>query len=83
MPEALKKAESTTITCSDGYCQQFSGSTTRTEGSLQNDVSWGPDSAWYTSLAAYLASIPLAFIVLINRVPLLEVTDDVTSGYAL
>jgi hypothetical protein len=83
MPDALKKAESTTVTCSDGYCQQFSGSTTLTQSNLQYDVSWGPDSAWYTSLAAYLASIPLAFIVLINRVPLLEVTDDVTSGYAL
>jgi hypothetical protein len=83
MPEALKKAESTTVTCTLGYCQQFSGSTTTAIGDLQNDVSWGPDSAWYTSLAAFLSSIPLAFIVLINRVPLLEVTDDVTSGYAL
>jgi len=83
MPEALKKAESTTTTCTFGYCQQFSGSTSNAAGDLVFDVSWGPDSAWYTSLAAYLASIPLAFIVLINRVPLLEVTDDVTSGYAL
>jgi len=83
MPEALKKAETTTTTCSFGYCQQFSGSTTTAQGELQYDVSWGPDSAWYTSLAAFLSSIPLAFIVLINRVPLLEVTDDVTSGYAL
>jgi len=83
MPDALKQAESTTVACGFGYCQQFSGSTTNAQGDLQYDVSWGPDSAWFTSLAAYLASIPLAFIVLINRVPLLEVTDDVTSGYAL
>jgi len=83
MPDALSKAESSTTKCSFGYCQQFSGSTTNAQGILSYDVTWGPDAAWYTSLAAYLASIPLAFIVLINRVPLLEVTDDVTSGYAL
>jgi hypothetical protein len=86
MPEALKKAESTSTTCSAGYCQQFAGTETFTDPktpNLQFDTTWGPDAAWYTSLAAYLASIPLAFIVLINRVPLLEVTDDVTSGYAL
>jgi len=83
MPDALKDAESTTAVCTIGYCQQFAGSTTTAIDTLSYDVAWGPDSAWYTSLAAYLASIPLAFIVLINRVPLLEVTDDVTSGYAL
>ncbi len=83
MPDALSKAESTSTACAQGYCKLFQGSESVTQGSLVYDVSWGPDSAWFTSLAAFLASIPLAFIVLINRVPLLEVTDDVTSGYAL
>jgi len=83
MPGALDQSESTSTACTAGYCKSFSGSTSDVQTGLTYNVNWGPEAGWYTSLAAFLVSIPLAFIVLINRVPLLEVTDDVTSGYAL
>jgi len=87
MPNALDKDISN---CTDGYCQKFSGSEADKQD-LDNDgnvdtvieTSWGPSTAFYCTLVAFLLLIPAAFMVLVNRIPTTEFDEEESSGVAL
>lgn len=87
MPKALKNDISG---CSAGYCRKFQGSEqdkldTSGNGTVDAvlEITWGPSVAFYTTLVAYLLLIPVAFIVLVNRIPAAEFGEEEESGVAL
>jgi magnesium-transporting ATPase (P-type) len=87
MPGALKKDISG---CSAGYCRKFQGTEqdkidTSGNGTVDAvlETSWGPSVAFFTTLVAYIVLIPVAFIVLINRIPAAEFGEEEETGVAL
>merc|ERR1712036_173650 len=72
-----------TPNCSAGYCSKLTGADEdKLDANTIKEVSWGPEAAWYTTLIAFLLSVPLAFIVWLNRIPVITEEEDAT-GVAL
>lgn len=75
--------DSDTPGCTAGYCKTFAGSEEdKLSESVIRSVSWQPEASWYTSLVAFILTIPLAFIVLVNRLPAIAAEED-STGVAL
>jgi len=88
MPSALDKDISG---CTEGFCQKFTGTSSNKidsngDGSVDMivETSWGPTTAFYTTLVAFLLTIPAAFMVLVNRIPTTDFgEEEEASGVAL
>jgi len=79
-PDAI---DNDTPNCSAGYCSKLTGADEdKLDTNTIKEVSWGPEAAWYTTLIAFLLSVPLAFIVWLNRIPVITEEEDAT-GVAL
>jgi hypothetical protein len=87
MPNALNSDISG---CSAGYCRKFAGKEqdkidTSNNGTVDAvvETTWGPSVAFYTTLVAFILIIPVAFIVLVNRIPAAEFGEEEETGVAL
>ena len=87
MPSAL---DGDIPNCTDGFCKKFSGSAASKVDSDSNGVvdtviesSWGPTTAFYTTLVAFVLMIPASFMVLVNKIPAAEFGEDEETGVAL
>jgi hypothetical protein len=84
-----KALDSDTPGCTSGFCKKFHGTEqdkldTNSDGTVETlkEVSWGPTTAWYCSLVAFIFLIPVIFIAWINRIPAEEFGEEET-GVAL
>jgi hypothetical protein len=87
MPSAL---DDDIPNCTDGFCKKFSGTSASkidsdSDGTVDTVIesSWGPTTAFYTTLVAFLLMIPASFMVLVNKIPTAEFGDEEETGVAL